>query len=163
LPRQKLVFDTSVCLDLALSGLLDSVVQLRYDLLLPDVIVAELIEPPGEDLLRRGFIQESFSSDEVQQVLNLHRKYPMETVNDLFGLLLAQKNSCSLITGDAGLRKTAQSESVEVHGLLWLLDLMVEENALDPLAAANALELLMGKKRWLPKAESEKRIKTWRR
>jgi hypothetical protein len=44
----------------------------------------------------------------------------------LFALLLAKINSCALITGDDALRKAAKEEGVPVHGLLWILDRLVE-------------------------------------
>ena len=151
-----------MCIDLDRARLTKRIAALSYDCLLPDVILAELTEPPGATLLQLGFVQVSFLPEEVEQVMKLQPRYPNETVNDLFALHLSREKQGILITGDAGLRKAAQREHVEAHGVLWLLDLMVHEGVLDKLTAADSLESLMGSGSWLPRVECEKRIRVWR-
>ncbi len=44
------------------------------------------------------------------------------TVPDSFALALAKMNGWTLLTGDGPLRELARAESVDCHGVLWLLD-----------------------------------------
>jgi len=49
-----------------------------------------------------------------------------------------------------------------VHGLLWILDRLIDYNALAPLEAADAPEKVLTEGNWLPKKECEVRLKHWR-
>jgi len=146
--KKRLILDTTICIDLFNGQLLEKVRTLPYEFTLPDVIVAELIDPPGESLLNLGY--------SVQHL-------PAEDIGRFFALLVAQINFCSLITGDGDLREAAQGEGVAVHGLLWLLDRLVEYQLLSRAEAADSLERIIASGSWLPKRECEVRLKRWRR
>ncbi len=60
---------------------------------------------------------------------------PRLSIHDGFAFALAEINSgCILLTGDNRLRRLATAHSIEVHGLLWILDRM-HEHKLRPAAA----------------------------
>jgi len=67
-----------------------------------------------------------------------------------------------LLTGDAHLREAAKSEGVDVHGVLWVLDELVAQSILTPPDAATSLQRITAAGGWLPRMESEDRIKRWR-
>jgi len=157
----KLILDTSVCIDLYRGGLLETVLKLPYALILPDVIIAELIEPPGESLLPLGFRKESLAGDDIQDIIELRNRYPKPSTNDLFALFLARRNSCPIITGDAALRDAARQEGISVNGLLWLLDDLIKHGILTARQAAVALERVLEEGSWLPRKEYEIRLKKW--
>ena len=159
----KLILDTSICIDLYNGKLLKAALQLPHEFVLPDVIIAELIEPAGERLLKLGFTKEGTSSEETQHVFALRNEYAAPSLNDLFALLLAKRNDCYLITGDNALRNAAKQEGVKTHGLLWLLDAIVECKILPQAEAANALERIIAEGSWLPKKECEARLNKWRK
>lgn len=160
---KKLILDTSVCIDLYNGELLKTVLQLPYHFVLPDVIVAELNEPGGDLLIQLGYNEEGISGNETQDILVLRNHYPAPSFNDLLGLVLAKRNSCTLLTGDNALRKAAKEEGVTTHGLLWLLDELCKNAILTGPQAANALEKIIAEGSWLPKKECEERLKRWRK
>ncbi len=98
----------------------------------------------------------------IEQVIGLRENYTKPSTNDLFALLLAKINSCDLITGDDALRNAANKEGVPVHGLLWLLDKLIEHRILRTNEAADALKKILAQGSWLPKKECEARLKKWR-
>jgi hypothetical protein len=159
---KKLILDTSVCIDLYNGNLLKATLRLPYEFVLPDVIIAELKEPRGEYLLKLGFLRESFPGDAIQNIIELRSGYSGPSTNDLFALLLAKRNSCQLITGDNLLRRASVQEGVSTHGLLWLMDRMVESRLLNGEAAVNALENIIREGSWLPKKDCEERFKKWK-
>jgi hypothetical protein len=55
----------------------------------------------------------------------------------------------------------ADTNRVEYHGTLWILEEMIERGILLPSDAAAALRTMLASKRWLPRAECEKLIKKW--
>jgi predicted nucleic acid-binding protein len=162
LPKKKLILDTTVCIDLFNGGLLESSLQLPYDLVLPDVIVEELINPPGGELVKIGYSVLPLRDEGVEQVLALRERHRKPSTNDLFAIVLAKLNSCPLVTGDESLRRAAKDEGLQVHGLLWVLDRLVDHHILSSLEAAASLEIILEKGSWLPKKECEARFKKWR-
>jgi predicted nucleic acid-binding protein len=162
LQKQKLILDTTICIDLFHGQLLEEVTRLPYELALPDVIAAELIRPPGEGLAQKGFSVLNLAEEAIEQLVVLRERYPKPSTNDLFALLLARIHSSSLLTGDQDLRNAAKAEGVEAHGLLWLLDRLVEHHILLPLQASDALERILAAGSWLPRRECEARLKRWR-
>lgn len=162
MPRNKLVLDTTVCIDLFNGRLLEKATRLPYELVLPDVIVAELIHPPGELFIQSGFSILQLDEIAVAQIIDLRKRFPRPSTNDLFALLLAKINSCLLITGDDALRKAAKEEGVPVHGLLWILDRLLEYKIFTPIEAADALKKILAEGSWLPKNECEVRLKRWK-
>lgn len=159
----KLILDTSICIDLHNGKLLEAALQLPHVFVLPDVIIAELIEPAGGLLLKLGFTEEGTSGEETQIISALRNKYSEPSFNDLLALLLAKRNSCCLITGDSALRNAAKQEGVATHGLFWLIDEMVKRNILTGAQAADALERIIAEGSWLPKRECKERLIKWRR
>lgn len=160
---KKLILDTSIYIDLYKGKLLKAVLQLSYEFVLPDVIIAELKEPAGELLMKLGFTEEGTTGEETQNIFSLRNTYKEPSLNDLVALLLAKRNSCYLITGDNALRNAAKQEGVATHGIFFLLDEMVKCYILRERQAADALEEIIAEGSWLPKKECEERFKKWRR
>lgn len=133
-----------------------------YELVLPDVIVSELINPSGEYLIQIGYTMSRLHEDRINKIAELREKYTKPSTNDLFALLLAKINSCALLTGDNDLRKAAGEEGVPVHGLFWILDELIEYNILTPLEAADALEKIRAEGSWLPNKEYDAHLRRWR-
>lgn len=158
---KKIILDTSVCIDLYNGQLLETALQLPYQFVLPDVIMAELDEPDGDTLQKLGFVVEGTSGKEIQLLSSLRNEYLKPSFNDLLSLLLAKRNSCYLITGDNALRNAARHEGVMAHGLLWLLDEMVLSGSLSEPQASSALKMIVAKGSWLPKKECDDRFKKW--
>lgn len=68
-----------------------------------------------------------------------------------------------MLTGDRRLRKYAESQAIEAHGILFLFDEMVRFGVISPDIAAAKLEELMQQNARLPKSEISQRIILWRR
>lgn len=66
------------------------------------------------------------------------------------------------MTGDDNLRKAAQNEQVNVHGLLWLMDKLFESKLVLGLILNTALDIIIEKGAWLPKKEVEDRKEKWK-
>ena len=160
---KKLILDTSICIDLYHGKLLKAVLQLQHQIVLPDVMIAELEEPAGELLLKIGFIQEGTSGEEANNIFELRNEYASPSTNDLVALYLAKRNACYLITGDNALRNAAKQEGVTAHGLLWLMDILIEKKMITKSQAFEALKTMIKAGSWLPKKECEERFKKWRK
>lgn len=156
------VLDTSICLDLSNAGLLEVILRLPHEFLLPDVIAEELKEPSGQRLVELGYTPVSLSGEHIGRVTDFAERYRRPSRVDLFALAYARVHECILVTGDAALRTAAEAEGVDVHGVLWILDDLVAQNILPPAEAANALDRMIASGSWLPQEDCSERINRWR-
>ena len=63
-------------------------------------------------------------------------------LNDCFALVLAEEiEDCILLTGDSPLRKIAEANGIEVHGVLWTIDEMEVHDAVPLQVLYDALRL----------------------
>lgn len=69
---------------------------------------------------------------------------------------------CSLLTGDGKLRKIVQKDEVEVHGILYLFEKLLEYDIIDSETAIERMEALKNINTRLPKDEIDKRIHSWK-
>ena len=73
----------------------------------------------------------------------------------------AKANSYVLLTGDRKLRNTSVYDGVEVHGMLYVFDSLVESGVITCKVAIEKLKLLYKTNIRLPKDELDKRLKLW--
>ena len=83
---------------------------------------------------------ESLASDPLCSALGLV---------DLQVLWVATKEKGILLTGDLELREEAKKRKVTVHGLLWIIEQLIQEKRLKPPEAAKALRLVLAKNAYL--------------
>lgn len=102
------------------------------------------------------------SFDDLSSILEMYESTPNLSIQDCSILHLSECINAMLLTGDGSLREFSRARSIEVHGTLWILDLLVEKNLLEPLLASEKLVHLLEMDRRLPQAECEIRIKKWR-
>jgi len=65
LNKKKLILDTTICIDLSNGQLLEKVIKLPNELVLPDVIIEELIKPPGKNLIEIGYMVLSLDEEGI--------------------------------------------------------------------------------------------------
>ena len=106
----------------------------------------EVIELSGKEIAQALFFQEISSSLALSDCSVLH---------------IAEKKNAILLTGDKALAKLATQQHIEVHGTLWILDKLIENNFLLPFIAADKLKTLLSKDRRLPLTECTQRINRW--
>ncbi|MGD0951750.1 MAG: hypothetical protein ABR985_05050 [Methanotrichaceae archaeon] len=69
------------------------------------------------------------------------QKYPKHPGRiDLFALVLAIEEKTTLLTGDNALRKAALQEGVDVHGIIWLLDKMIQDKVISKAEGCRSLK-----------------------
>ena len=120
-----LVSDTSVLIDLERGSLLEASFHLPFRFAVPDLLYErELKDWRGDELTRLGLAVEGLDGDGVSRALAYRQRVQALSLPDCFALALAQTRSWVLLSGDRALRRLAEDEGVECHGVLWLLDEM---------------------------------------
>ena len=158
-----LVSDTSVLIDLERGSFLDPVFRLPFEFAVPDLLYErELKDHGGPALIEMGLRVEELDGAAVAFALEYRRVRRNLSLPDSFALALSKANSWTLLSGDGSLRALAQEESVECHGVLWLLDGLHEHQILDPDALTDGLQQIADHPRCrLPQAEVRARLRVY--
>ncbi len=90
------------------------------------------------------------SALQIQEVIELEAPRALE-IADKSVAWLSMQLAATVLTGDGPLRKFCQTKRLEVRGIIWLFDVIVEKNLLNPLRAAEKMEYLLQFNSRLPK------------
>jgi predicted nucleic acid-binding protein len=142
-----IISDASALIDLAKVRLLEALIALPYDFVIPDVIFeTELlrIDPyTREDLGTLGFRIGTLSGDQLTRAIAVNQEQAALSTRDCFAFVLAyDTEGCILLTGDGKLRACAEAEAIETHGVLWACDEMERHGTTGPQALLMALRAL---------------------
>jgi predicted nucleic acid-binding protein len=118
------VSDSSCLIDLRKVSLLDALLRLPFEFLIPDTLFEdELLKftvAQKKAMLRGGLKVIDLPGERVLRARAIIRQAPRLSVNDGFAFALAETNpGCILLTGDGELRDLATRHRMEVHGVLW--------------------------------------------
>lgn len=80
---------------------------------------------------------------------------------DRSALFLAVRENAIVISGDNRVRLDGHAEGIEVHGILWVLGLLVDREIIDGPKAATALSTMLDKGAHLPGNLVTERLKKW--
>ena len=164
-----LVNDTNIFIDLHAVGLLHELCMLPYEIHTVDFVAAEIVNPSqrilfDELVADNRILIDSFTADEVMEIINEHAIVSGNlSIPDCSVCYYARKHGVPMLTGDRRLRRYAEQQSIEVHGILFVFDELVGHNIVSPETAADRLETLYTVNSRLPKSEVRDRIDLWRR
>lgn len=154
--------DASIWIDLGIGGLLAETFTLPLELTVPDVVLEELQSVDPRLLTALGVHVLTLTGDDYPLLRELIAKYPGPSIRDLTALVCALRDDIALLAGDGQLRSAARAEGVEVHGVLWVLDRLVEHTVVLPGRAADALDVMLATQARLPGADCTRRLEKWR-
>ena len=161
-----LIHDASVLVDLAEYGLLEKALDLPYKMETTDFVQHEIQEPEQAkhlaECIGRGAISIIKSTfEQIAEIAFLFSQSPSLSMPDCSVLFHAQNRKGIVLTGDSRLRKEARTKGLEVHGTLWILDLLVAQQLIDAVEAKEKLEFLIKSNPRLPKTKCSKLIESW--
>ena len=156
-----LITDTNVWIDLDHGELLELIFHLPYQICAADFARTEIRSIDVAALERLGLVFQGLDKILVAELLSLRLRKTAIAIADLEAFLLAREQGAVLVTGDRNLARLAVDEGVEVHGLLWLMDEMVQLGILHPHRAATSLLTIIDLGARLPTDEFDRRIRSW--
>ena len=159
--RSRLIVDTNVLIDMHRGGIVEGFFKLPHEFTSPDVIIAELENPPGSWLEGLGLQSAELAGEQILEVEFIWTHNLDIAANDVFAMVLAIHEQIPLLTGDSRLRRLAAKHNVPVHGTLWVLDEMVKLTILTKRQAAKALRLMLERGSRLPIHECAQRFELW--
>ena len=160
---EQCVADTNVIIDLYAGDLLQVLPGLSFRIVVPDIIIEnELLEPAGEDLLEKGWVEAwEFSGEELIKIQNLWGEYASLTVADVSALYLAILLKAPLLTRDKRLRRAANKHGITVLDTFWLLEEMLQQRLVRPSRIALALTLMETRGNFLPRQKTDEILSRW--
>jgi predicted nucleic acid-binding protein len=160
-----IVSDTSCLIDLRKASLLEALIQLPYEIGIPDVLFEELVnfKPTEIALIEEHFKKMSLPGEGVLRVQAIASQHSALSLNDCFAFVVAERITDSiLLTGDRRLRNLATAHQIEVHGVLWALDEMLQAKAAKLSQLYKALQLFQNDPTvLLPSNEVNARLKRY--
>jgi len=158
-----LINDANILIDIIHLEIIDKFVELKYKLFTTDFVLEELNDSQKRQI----------------EILDKIELIVTSNINDYFGINELLENSsglsfedCSiwyyskkmdgiLVTGDGKLRKTAIKDGIEVRGIIYIFDQMLEQELISFDEAIEKIELLYKINNRLPKQEIKKRKEFW--
>ena len=159
--RVHCILDANVIFDLNAGDILGYPCSLPYILHTTDFVLDEIESISLAELERCGLTLVELSSDLVVEVHQLRPQHLALSLADLSVFVYARHSGHMVLTGDGLLRTFAKESGIDVHGTLWLLDMLVGQGILTRPNAIQALQRMTEQKRRLPRAEVQKRIREW--
>jgi predicted nucleic acid-binding protein len=163
------VNDANVLIDLAELELVHPFFQLPFEFHTTRQVLGEIDEEQKAVLApyitAETLVIHNPSEEELLELYDKKAEVGQLSDKDLSAFIHARNMEGTLLTSDNPLRKYSKEQGVEVHGHLWILDRMVEEEQLPGDHAAQKLDELnhqINPKLGLPRKECEKRKERWR-
>lgn len=169
--KKIVVNDTNVFIDLYEVGLLDEFFSLPWEVHTTDFVMLELQREGQHGTVARykadkRLIVPVFEGKEIIEIGYLFQQNVNRTnlsLTDCSVWYYAKVNNYILLTGDRKLRTTSTYDGVEVHGVIYVFDCLVELDIISRQVAVERLQQLYVINPRLPKEEIEKRINLWKK
>lgn len=160
-----LISDANIIIDMNTGGLLRLMFRFDATFAVPDVLYEEELRTDHPELPRLGLKRLELSEDTVAYAGRLIEKYRGlgASINDLLALALAQQEKCPLLTGDGRLRTAGQTEGIDVHGTLWLIEQMIKARTITVRRAEAAYAKMREAGRRLPWDGVDHQIRSFKR
>ena len=167
--KKIVVNDTNVFIDLFNIGLLEEFFSLPWEVHTTDFVMLELEREGQKETVAKYQADKrlhipAFDPKEVAEIAAMYQEYSNRTnlsLTDCSVWYYAKVNNCVLLTGDKKLRTMAIYDDVEVHGVIHVLDSLVECSKINFHTAIDKIKLLYETNPRLPKEEKEKRLTLW--
>ena len=159
------VKDANIIIDLINGKLLAAWLEPGITTFIPDMVESELKRgSQWHDIhlltASKTIIVESIPAADIPELLKLKRRHNV-SVQDGSVLHLASIKNARLLTGDRKLRLAAKRSEIEVSGVLWVLDTLVEEEVVSHQQACEGLRLIIHHGARLPIKQVEERLERW--
>lgn len=142
------VSDTNIFIDLVELGILADLFYLPWQIHTTDFVMDELTDATQFDAVysyceRGRMTVGTLTPEEVGKIFQMSSMPGCKiSPADFSVILYAQKANFNILTGDKRLRNYAEKEGIEVHGILFVFEALVEHRILPPALAIELLQKL---------------------
>ncbi len=167
--KKVVVNDTNIFIDLINMGLLEEFFSLPWEVHTTELVLLELSREGQCETIQQykenaQLHVPTFDPEEMRNIVGLlpsNRKKSDVSIVDRSVWYYAKKNGFVLLTGDRELRIVSESDNVEVHDIIYVIDCIIDAGLMTANEAASKLQQLKSINYRLPKEAFEKRLKLW--
>jgi predicted nucleic acid-binding protein len=128
-----IVTDTNVFFDIIKIGALPEFFSLDYDVCTTDFVLKEILLSDQREQIKSFIRSKSLtifelSEIEVDIVRNFSTRRVFKGITDKSVLWKACELTCPLLTGDKKLRSEAEEMGIVVHGSIWVIETLIDNN-----------------------------------
>jgi rRNA-processing protein FCF1 len=158
--------DANILIDLVKLELIYAFSKLEFDLHTTDFVLEELNDEQKTSIAnlnneKRLTVIETIETADFQGIITILEKSTGLSFEDCSVWYYSKKMSGILLTGDGKLRKQASKDNIEVRGIIYLFDVLLNQNLISFQEAVEKIKQLMLLNNRLPKKEIDKRIELW--
>ena len=155
-----LISDANIFIDLDNIDLLDACNQLSYKIITTDFVYNELYPQQKQTLDKLNIEQLTFEAEEMTDFYTKYFQLGNVGISpeDYSLIYKAKKEDCSILTGDRALRNYIIKENIQVFGIFFILDSILEQGLLSQDEWEIKIRLLQTINQRLPKKEFDKRV-----
>ncbi len=151
-----LISDANILIDIEDGNLTPVIFRLPYEIAVPDILFELELEKRHRHLLEAGLKVRSLTAESIKKTESLTQQYPRPSMMDHSALALAFQERCPLLTGDKDLRAVAKKEGVEVHGTIWIIEQLLDQELIQRAQAKDSFDAMRVKGSRLPWGDVEK-------
>lgn len=168
--RKIVLNDTNIVIDLMSVDMFDRLFRLPWEVHITDMVKEELTREyqlalAGEAIERGCLLVDHFTGEEVGEIHERHDQISQRTnlsVCDCSVWYASEKRGYTILTGDKKLRNVVEKCGLEVHGILYVIQAMVEEQLIKPSEAIGILKKLQTYNHRLPQNEIDTYVNKWK-
>lgn len=158
--------DANILIDLVKLELIDAFSKLDFDLHTTDFVLDELNDEQKSPIVnlnngKKLTVIETTETIDFQGITTILEKSTGLSFEDCSVWYYSKKMSGILLTGDGKLRKQASKDKIEVRGIIYLFDVLLNQKLISFQEAIEKIKQLMLLNNRLPKKEIDKRIELW--
>ncbi|MCK4991970.1 MAG: hypothetical protein KAS29_15835 [Bacteroidales bacterium] len=162
-----IITDTNIFFDIISIGALPEFFSLDYDICTTVFVIDEIKRSDQREAIE-VFIRAKeitvieFTAEEIGEIHGLQTNKNFKGITDKSVLWKSLQLDCPLLTGDRKLRKEAEDQGVEVHGTIWVIRGLVDNELIDRRKGIHFLETLKKVNSSLPAVEIENLMRQYK-
>ena len=163
-----IITDTNILFDIISIGALPEFFSLDYEIFTTVFVIQEIKKSDQKEAIE-VFIRAKqlnviqFNPDEIEEITRFVTRKNFRGITDKSILWKTLQLDCPLLTGDRKLRMGAEVHGVEVHGTIWVIERLVENDMISKAKGIQLLESLRKVNSSLPYDEIDKLIQDFKK
>jgi len=160
--KELVIADTNIFIDFYGLELIDQLFQLSFQIHTPHEVLMELSEHERKTFLEKeskGLLH-ILPGREPNDDLEFSKRL---STTDISVLTYAFELECITLTGEKKMVSWCNKHSLESHGIIWVFEMLIEEEIISSEQAAQYLENLMTINTWLPVEICTAKINSWQK
>jgi len=157
--------DANILIDLIEADLLGLWFRLGIETFTTDLVHFEIKKESQRKTLdafiEAGLLKVESFEPELLQIIGTIKNEHRISMADASTLFLARKLGAVLLSGDERLRKAAKASELDVRGIFWIFDRLLDERLLTKHEACLRLQRLIDCGSFLPRNICDERLRAW--